>query len=115
MSSQIAALRVRRQAPETARRRDELGPAEFPCGEGAARPGSSPMLLLTYSSLSLKELGKDMEFELQLLQGLSGLRLQCQAVTQLLLHLPKQVPSVLLTVSLQDLSMSGWVKGRPGV
>ena len=30
---------------------------------------------LTCSSLPLKELGKDVEFELQLLQGLSGLRL----------------------------------------
>ena len=51
---------------------DELGLDECPCGEGAARPGSSR---LTCSSLPLKELGKDVEFELQLLQGLSGLRL----------------------------------------
>lgn len=114
MAPRLLLWRVRRWAAETARR-DELGPAESPCGEGAARPGSSPVLL-TCSSLPLEELGKDVEFELQLLQGLSGLRLgQCEAVTQPLLHLPEQVPSVLLTVSLQGLGMSGWVKGRPGV
>lgn len=88
----------------------------FCVGRGLQGLGPPPVLLFTCSSLPLKELGKDMEFKLQLLQGLSGLRLgQCEAVTQPLLHLPKQVPSVLLTVSLQDLGMSSWVKGCPGV
>ena len=49
--------RVRRQAPETARR-DELGPAEFLCGEGAARPGSSPSTLIHMLFLTPQRVGQ---------------------------------------------------------
>lgn len=53
--------------------------------------------------LPLQELGKYMEFKLQLPEDLSGLRQeQRKAVTKPLLHPPRQVPSVLLLkVSLQ--------------
>lgn len=105
--------RVRRQAPETARR-DELGPLSFRVGRGLQGLGFVPSTLTHILSLYPSKSYKDMEFELQLLQGLSYLRLgQCQAGTQP--SPPQTSPFCAADSLLQDLGMSRGERGAPGV
>lgn len=69
----------------------------FRVGEGAVRPGVVPQYSYSHTLPYPQRAAKDMEFELQLLQGLSGLEAgTVSAVTQLLLHPPSSANKSLL-------------------